>query len=86
MLEWNQAVQKVIDWLEDHLTSDHLLWEMSRQVGYSPYYGATLFHRVAGVTIKGYVAGRRLARAAYYISPKCSRAFSMPSWSTGAVM
>lgn len=86
MVEWNQTVQKMIDWLEAHLTSESLLGEMSRQVGYSPYYCSTLFHRVAGVTIKGYVAGRRLALAAYYISPKCSRAFSMPSWSTGAVM
>ncbi|MCI9553044.1 MAG: helix-turn-helix transcriptional regulator [Acutalibacter sp.] len=64
MVEWNQTVQKMIDWLEAHLTSESLLGEMSRQVGYSPYYCSTLFHRVAGVTIKGYVAGRRLALAA----------------------
>lgn len=64
MYEWHEAVQKMIDWIELHLTEEPTLLEMSRQIGYSPYYCSTQFHRISGVTIKNYVAGRRLARAA----------------------
>lgn len=64
MYEWHEAVQKMIDWIELHLTEEPTLMEMSRQIGYSPYYCSTQFHRLCGVTIKSYIAGRRLARAA----------------------
>lgn len=64
MFEWNEAVQKMIDWVEDHLLEEPTLLEMSRQAGYSPYYCSTLFHRLCGSTLKSYVAKRRLALAA----------------------
>lgn len=63
MFEWNETVQIMIDWLEAHLTDNPSLGEMSRQIGYSPYYCSSHFHEITGMTFKSYVAGRRLAQA-----------------------
>lgn len=64
MFEWNEAVQKMINWIEEHLTEKPSLFEMSQEIGYSPYYFSSRFHEIAGLTIKSYISGRRLARAA----------------------
>lgn len=61
MFEWNETVQKMIDWIEAHLTENPSLLEMSNQIGYSPYYCSNRFHEIVGMTFKSYVAGRRLA-------------------------
>ena len=63
MREWNEAIQRMLDWLEDNITESPTLLDMSRQIGYSPCYCSTQFHRVTGLTIKRYVASRRLAIA-----------------------
>lgn len=64
MYEWNEAVQKMIDWIEGHLDENPILPAMARQVGYSPYYCSGQFRRMVGKTVKSYVAQRRLTRAA----------------------
>lgn len=64
MYHWNESVQRMVDWAETNLTGDPTLLKMSRQVGYSPWYCSTLFHRVCGHTLKSYVAKRRLTQAA----------------------
>lgn len=64
MQDWNEIVQFMLDWLEDHLDENPLLENLSREVGYSPWYCSVLFHNVTGMTLKSYVAGRRLSRAA----------------------
>lgn len=63
MYEWNEAVQKMIYWLEDKLHDNPSLLDMSEQIGYSPYYCSTKFHEIVGMTFKSYIAGRRLAKA-----------------------
>lgn len=63
MYEWNEAIQKMIYWIEEHLTDNPSLLEMSSQIGYSPYYCSNKFHEIVGMTIKSYIAGRKLARA-----------------------
>ena len=64
MYEWNEAAQQMIDWLEEHLTGDgSLLLDMSKHIGYSPYYCSSKFHEIVGMTLRHYVAGRRLAKA-----------------------
>ena len=63
MFEWNESIQRMINWIEEHLTEEVSLLEMSEQIGYSPCYCSTRFHEVVGVTLRTYVAGRRLARA-----------------------
>ena len=67
MFEWNESVQKMIYWIEEHLTEKPSLLEMSKQIGYSPYYCSSKFHEITGMTIKSYISGRRLARAALEI-------------------
>ena len=63
MYEWNEAIQKMINWIEDNITDNPTLLKMSEQIGYSPYYCSSRFHEVVGMTMKSYMAGRRLARA-----------------------
>lgn len=67
MFTWNENVQKMINWIEAHLTDNPSLLEMSEQIGYSPYYCSSHFHEITGMTFKSYVAGRRLAMAALEI-------------------
>lgn len=63
----NEAVEKMIVWIETHLQEDLSLLEISRQVGYSPYYCSSRFHQITGQTLKSYIAGRRLAHAAFMV-------------------
>ena len=64
MYEQHEAVQKMINWLEGNLSESPLLFTMSRQIGYSPCYCSSQFHAIVGTTLKTYVAGRRLSKAA----------------------
>ena len=48
------AMQHLIDWIDKHAIENPGLIEMSKQIGYSPYYCSEQFHRVAGITIKDY--------------------------------
>lgn len=67
MYAWHEAIQKMIDWIEENLTENPGLLEMSRQIGYSPYYCSSQFHQIVGKTIRSYVAGRRLCQCALEI-------------------
>lgn len=67
MYEWNEATQKMIDWIEEHLNENKTLLEMSEQIGYSPYYCSMKFHEIVGMTIRSYVSGRKLANAVLQI-------------------
>lgn len=73
MYEQSEAVQKMINWLEKNLAQTPLLLTMSRQIGYSPAYCSSQFHTTVGVTLKTYVAGRRLSRAALEIRDSDTR-------------
>ena len=64
MNEWIYAVQKLLDWIDDHVIENPSLTEISKQVGYSPWYCSEQFHRISGMTIKEYMAKRRLSMAA----------------------
>jgi AraC-like DNA-binding protein len=64
MNEWIYAIQKLLDWIDDHVIENPSLTEISRQVGYSPWYRSEQFHRISGMTIKEYMAKRRLSMAA----------------------
>ena len=64
LYEWNETVQKMLDWIEKNIGENPTLLKMSEQVGYSPYYCSVKFHKTCGMTIKRYISGRRLALAA----------------------
>ncbi len=68
LYQQQEAVQKMIDWIEQDLCRESFLLDMARAVGYSPYYCSALFHQVSGSTLKSYVARRRLCRAALELS------------------
>lgn len=67
MQEWNEIVQCMIEWIEEHLDQSRILQKVSREAGYSPWYCSVIFHDVTGMTLKNYVAGRRLSLAAVAI-------------------
>jgi len=62
--EWNEMVQRMVDWLEEHVTENSVLLKMSKQLGYSPYYCSRQFNRMTGMTLRDYVRYRRISRAA----------------------
>lgn len=64
MYEWNEMVQRMIDWVEEDLAASPTLLEMSEQLGYSPYYCTRQFHVLTGMTLRDYVWQRRIGRAA----------------------
>lgn len=64
MYRWNEAIQKMIYYIEDNLTEKPTLLDMSKKLGYSPYYCSTQFHEIVGMSLKNYISGRRLAKAA----------------------
>jgi AraC-like DNA-binding protein len=53
----------MIDWIDTHAVDNPSLYEISKRLGYSPYYCSAQFHRIAGMTVKSYMAGRRLCMA-----------------------
>lgn len=64
MHEWIYAIQRMIDWIDEHACENPSLAEISKQIGYSPYYCSEQFHKIAGMTIREYMAKRRLTMAA----------------------
>lgn len=51
MYEWNEAVQKMIDWMEENLCEEPGLMKMSGQIGYSSQEALTrAFVKVYGCT------------------------------------
>ncbi len=63
LYEWIYAIQRMIDWIEAHAAENPSLAEIAAAVGYSPFYCSAQFHRITGMTLKSYAAGRRLCRA-----------------------
>ena len=64
MYEWNEMIQKAIDWIEEHIEEDPSLAQLAERIGYSSWYLSVKFHETVGMTMRSYIAGRRLARAA----------------------
>lgn len=64
MKEWTEVVQRMIEWIEEHVEQNKILQDISKDMGYSTWYCSVLFHDVTGMTLKSYAAGRRLARVA----------------------
>ena len=64
MQAWHTAVQRLVGYIEAHISEQPSLVEMARQVGYSPTYCSTIFRLVSGMTIRNYMAARRLSLAA----------------------
>lgn len=64
MIEWMFATQRLIDYIDANAVRNPSLDEIAAQVGYSRYHCSEQFHKVAGMTIRQYMAKRRLYIAA----------------------
>jgi AraC-like DNA-binding protein/predicted enzyme related to lactoylglutathione lyase len=71
--EWRDAIERAIYWIEGNLTHEFGMVDLANQAGYSPFYFSRLFHLIAGITMKKYIADRRLCRAAYEIKDTDTR-------------
>lgn len=59
-----QTIETMVTWLESNLTENPCLADMSKFVGYSPYYCSSKFHETLGVPFKTYLKRRKLCLAA----------------------
>lgn len=62
------SIQEIIDWVEAHIKDSPTLTDIARQVGYSPFYCSTMFHEVCGMTLRDYIALRRIAFVAHELT------------------
>ena len=60
MYEWNYEVQKMIDFIEEYILENPTLDSIAQAMHYSKFYCSRQFRLVAGMTLKRYIAGRRL--------------------------
>jgi len=59
-----ETIENMVNWIENNLTSNLTLGEMSNHVGYSPFYCSAKFHENLGITFRQYISKRRLSLAA----------------------
>lgn len=59
-----KTIETMVNWIEDNITSNPTLAEMSNYVGYSSFYCSAKFHENVGITFKQYISKRRLSLAA----------------------
>lgn len=63
-MEWVQTISKAIDYIENHLTEEISMEDISREVHISPFYFQKGFNLLCGVTVSKYIRLRRLTLAA----------------------
>jgi AraC family transcriptional regulator len=66
MEHWDKiyAVQRMQDYIEEHLTEPITLHQLARAAGYSPWHASRIFKELAGSTPFDYIRSMRLSRAA----------------------
>jgi|GEM_PF-1049370 len=65
MKEWRETIENTLSWMEDNITEGFTLLDAANRAGYSPFYFSRLFRLTVGMTMKKYIADRRLCRAAF---------------------
>ncbi len=63
MFEWNMSVQKMLDCVEENLTSPLTLEMLAARLHYSPYYCTRQFHKYAGISLRNYIRLRKVSSA-----------------------
>lgn len=64
MLDWKECVQRMINYIEEHLREDLTLNVIAAQVGYSQFYCSKAFRKETGICLKDYIRLRRISQAA----------------------
>ncbi|MCI9273634.1 MAG: helix-turn-helix transcriptional regulator [Clostridiales bacterium] len=59
-----KTYKTMLNWVDQNITNPPTLLEMSRYVGYSPYYCSTKFREYCGMSFKRYLGKRKLMMAA----------------------
>lgn len=62
-MEWVEAISRAVEYMEEHLTDELTVEEISDQVNISPFYFQKGFSLLCGFSIKEYIRSRRLALA-----------------------
>ena len=70
---WTEAVCSMAAWIDAHITEPGTLTDMARDIGYSPTYCSTQFHRHMGMTLREYTMQRRLYHAAIAVRDSDAR-------------
>lgn len=60
-----QTIENMAKWVENNVTENPTLKDMSSYVGYSPFYCSAKFREHMGMTYKQFLAQCRLKAAAY---------------------
>lgn len=64
MTGWPSDIQKLINFIDEYAVENPALNEIAAQIGYSPSHCSEQFHRLTGMTIRSYMAKRRICTAA----------------------
>ncbi|MFZ5988778.1 MAG: helix-turn-helix domain-containing protein [Bacillota bacterium] len=66
MERWEKvnAVQRMQDYIEEHITESITLYKLANAAGYSPWHSARIFKELTGKTPFDYIRALRLSRAA----------------------
>ncbi len=64
MNEQEEAVQRMLDYIEEHLEEAIDAGRLAAAAGYSPWHASRVFTRLVGLSPTGYTRARRLTRAA----------------------
>jgi len=62
-MNWIQCLSQVIEYIENHLTDDICIDEISKQAYASSSHFQFVFHVVMGLTVGEYIRNRRLSLA-----------------------
>ncbi len=63
-MEGRNIIQKITEYIENHIEEDLSLDKIAKELNYSKYYIARTFARGTGCTVYRYIQGRRLTLAA----------------------
>ena len=66
-LQLKQHLQRLIDYIEEHLEDELNLDDLSRVIGYSPFHLHHIFTAFTGESLAGYIRKRRLSQAVRWI-------------------
>ena len=80
MREQVLAVQRMQDYIEEHLESEIPMAQLARQALFSPWHAYRLFREYVGLTPAEYIRRLRLSRAASAPEPMPSQSTTPISW------
>jgi len=62
-MDYLEIIHSAIDYIEEHLTDEISLQDISGEAGLSPYHFHRIFHGITGNTVSEYIRERRLSLA-----------------------